>query len=158
MRKKCVICDIDGVYTDSREWEKHAPKNPKDRTGWNNFMNYSHKCLPNPPIISIMKELSKVFTIIFLTSREDTPLLRIISKEQIENFSNGEISLNKGSEHKLFMRSFDDYRKAWEVKEEILKDKILPEYEPVWAIDDDPSNIEMYRTHNIPVYHYTDLK
>ena len=48
------------------------------------------------------------------------------------------------------MRKDCDYDPSEVVKEEILTKKILPKgLNPIIAIDDEPSNIEMYKRYNI---------
>ena len=158
MKKACIICDIDGVYTDSREWNKHIPENVKDREGWVNFLKQNKLCKPNKPIILVLKMLSKVFPILFVTSRENYGNMRKITKEQIRNFSNGTINVGPLSRHKLLMREANDFREAHIVKEEILKRDILPYYYPLMAIDDEPSNVEMFRRNSVFTKHYTDLR
>lgn len=158
MKKACIICDIDGVYTDSREWNKYIPKDIKDREGWNNFIRHNNLCKPNKPIILVLKMLSKVFPILFVTSRENFGNMRKITKEQIRNFSGGAISVGPLFKHKLLMREANDFREAHVVKEEILKRDILPYYYPLMSIDDEPSNVEMFRRNNIFTEHYKELR
>ena len=43
-------------------------------------------------------------------------------------------------------------------KEEILKNKVLPLYFPLIAIDDEIENINMFKRNNILVNHYTKLR
>lgn len=158
MKKACIICDIDGVYTDSKEWNKHIPTNIKDREGWTNFLRYSNLCKPNKPMILVLNMLSKVFPILFVTSRENFGNMRKITKKQIREFSGGAINVGPLCKHKLLMREANDFREAHIVKEEILKRDILPFYYPLMAIDDEPSNVEMFRKNNILTKYYTDLR
>ena len=55
------------------------------------------------------------------------------------------------------MREKNDFREAPEVKEGILKNEILPNFQPILAIDDDKGNIDMYKKHGIHTFHYKGL-
>ena len=104
-----------------------------------------------------MLTLNKVFPIIFVTSREDYDNAKMITKKHIKDFSHGRISVGPLHKNKLFMRPKDDFRSPADVKEEILKKKILPFYAPVLAIDDDIENINMFKKYGIYTYHYKGL-
>ena len=80
IKTKCIISDIDNVFADSREWDKHIPEMPSDRAGWNNFIKYSYLCKPNKELINTIQI---GLPIIFITSREDTPELRKITENQL---------------------------------------------------------------------------
>ena len=158
MKRACIICDIDGVYVDSREWSNYIPTNSKDREGWDNFAEHVSVCKPNPVIIDTLKVLNHVFPIVFITSREDNRKLRNATIQQIEDFSSGSILIDGSSKNKLYMRNYNDFRKASDVKEEILVDKVLPQYVPMLAIDDDYGNITMFKKYGILTNHYKQLR
>lgn len=157
MKKPCIICDIDRVLVDSREWEKHIPSDRTDRNGWNNLLKYSHLVKPNKSMLKLIIQLSKLLPILFVTSREDYNTLKMITKNQIKDFSNGELTLEPNHVHKLFMRKANDFRDSDKVKEDILNKNILPIYEPILAIDDNADNIKMFKRYDIPTYHYKGL-
>jgi FMN phosphatase YigB (HAD superfamily) len=52
---------------------------------------------------------------------------------------------------RLIMRPEGDQRPDYEVKEEILLDKILPYYDVILAVDDNPAVIQVWQEHDIPV-------
>lgn len=158
MKKLCIICDIDRVLVDSREWEKFIPEDQKDRAGWLNFLKHSYLAKPNKPMIEAVKKLAKVFQILFVTSRENYGNSRMIAKKQLRDFSNGELAAGALCPHKLFMREANDFRNSDEVKEDILKHKILPYYTPILAIDDNKDNVAMFRKHKILTFHYKGLQ
>ena len=156
-KKACIICDIDRVVVDSREWEKYIPEDNRDREGWKNFLKFHNLAKPNKLMINFVVLLSRVFPILFVTSRENYSSSRAIAKNQIRDFSNGKLIVGPLSQHKLFMREFNDFREAHEVKEDILVNKILPLYEPLLAIDDNKDNIGMFKKHGIRTFHYKGL-
>ena len=157
MKVRCVICDIDNVYMDSREWEKHIPENKKDREGWTALLQYIGKCIPNTFIIQIINILATKYPILFITSREGTSMLRNLTIEQIEKFSGGVIKLNDISKHKLLMRKCNDFREPSQVKEEILIKNVLPFYSPMMAFEDDKDNVDMYKRNGIDTIYYTEF-
>lgn len=157
MKRKCIICDIDNVYVDSREWEKYLPKRKDDRKGWNTLLQHIGKCVPNDFIIRLINILAQNYPIFFITSREGTETLRRLTVEQIEEFSEGNILLRADSKHKLYMRECDDFREPYKVKEEILLRDVLPNYEPIMAFEDDENNVKMYRKYGIDTIHYKEF-
>lgn len=156
-KKACIICDIDNVIVDSREWGKYIPEDNRDRAAWKMFWKNANLAKPNRSMLNLISILSRVFPIIFITSRENYENSRMITKEQIKKFSFGAIQVGPLQPSKLYMREAFDYRKPYEVKEEILLNKVLPTYNPILAIDDDKDNVKMFRKYNIFTYHYKGL-
>ena len=148
--KICAIMDIDGVYTDAREWEKHLPKpGNNNRKGWDEYNKHLETSKPNKEMVEIAKSLQKLMPILFVTSREDTGVMRNFTKHEIENYSNGEVKID-GQYNKLLMRKEGDFRPSAIVKQDILKQFILPQgYKPVIAIDDNKSNTDMFEKNGI---------
>ena len=157
MKKVCIICDIDRVIVDSREWEKYIPSDPTDRDGWNKFLAHHGLAKPNKPMLNFVLILNKVFPILFVTGRENYSNSRLITKKQIKEFTNGKITVGPLNPNKLFMRELNDFREPCKVKEDILKEKILPYYQPILAIDDNEGNIEMFKKYGITTFHYKRL-
>lgn len=154
--KKCIICDIDGVYVDSSKWAPFIPAGRDDREGWDRFASEVSRCTPNFDIINTLKIVGKFIPILFITSREGSPVLKAATEAQIKVFSENWIEI--GDKHKLFMRPYKDYREAWWVKQEILQRDVLPNYKPLLAIDDDLDNVVMFRGFGIPTIYYTKLR
>ena len=147
----CAIFDLDGVIFDSREWGKYAPKEKDDREGWDYFAKHADVCKPNLSKINLVKDLSKVLNIIFITSREGSPFLKKATKDQLKKCLGN-------TKYTLCMRPYKDYRTSVEVKKEILEKNVLPKYDPILAVDDDLENINMFKSFNIPTHHYTLLR
>ena len=154
--KKCIICDIDGVYVDSSKWIPFIPASREDREGWNRFAQQVSLCTPNFEIINLLRLLAIFFPIIFITSREDSRLLKAATEGQIKVFSENSIQI--GDKHKLYMRTFGDYRDSHQVKKDIMTTKVLTEYDPLLAIDDEIDNILMYKNLGILTWYYTRLR
>lgn len=145
--KICAIMDIDGVYTNSKDWEKFLPRQ-NTRLGWDMYNSHTEQSKPNPEMVGIAKQLQKLMPIFFVTSREDRGNMRKFSIKEIEDYSAGEVKI--GEENKLFMRKEHDFRPSAIVKKEILDKEILAKgYTPVIAIDDNKSNIKMFEENGI---------
>lgn len=54
------------------------------------------------------------------------------------------------------MREENDLRPNYEVKEQILKEQILPFYDVLFALDDEDNNVEMFRKNGIVVLQVKD--
>lgn len=153
--KLCVICDIDNVYSDSREWIKHLPSvsKAKDRKAWDEYQTKHYLVKPNKKIIDKISHISKYVPIIFITAREDRNDVRKNTLREIESFSGDTIKI--GILHKLYMREEGDYRSSDVVKEEILIREVLNKgFKPIVAVDDEEANIEMFKRHGIPTKLY----
>ena len=72
MKKNCIICDLDGVFFDSREWHKYIPKEKEDREGWDNFAEHVWVCKPNTPFIETLGKVNKLIPVVFINGREST--------------------------------------------------------------------------------------
>lgn len=152
-RIKNIILDIDNVIFDSREWEKHIPKNGT-REGWDEYHKYHYLVSPNLEMINFIKNLYVLKNIFFITSREDIMNMRNITINQLNDAFIGVRKWNKVNKY-LFMRNACDYSPTKNVKFNILHTHIFPKFVVNLAIDDDIRNIEMYRENNIPAVHYT---
>lgn len=157
-KKNCILCDLDGVFIDSTEWDKHFPKE-NTKEVWVEFQGLCKDyCKPNELFISYFIEAygNKDVEIIFFTAREETEYLRKTTIEQIEEYSNNFFKVGKNC--KLVMRPENNFIEDYEVKDIMLQERILPYYNVLLAIDDKIDNINMYMVkHNIKTYWYTDL-
>lgn len=160
MKKLCIICDIDGVFADSRAWEKYAPES-KDRGSlqeWREFAKHVSVCKPNPEVIEALTGLDKLVKIIFITSRSGSAELKANTLHQLQYFSKNKLKKFGNNSFLLYMRKEGDMRSSSVIKEEVLKSKIFPHYIPILAIDDEEENINMYKKYNIPTLHYTKFR
>ena len=157
---KTVICDIDNVICDSREWAKTAPCCENDgshnREAWDEHHKRIDLVKRNEDIESVFRFLIKngLERVFFITSREDINGLRESSVRQIRDILQNLRGLSDVSLY-LYMRNALDYRPAWLLKQETFLQKIFPYYYVDLVIDDDIKNIEMFKTYNIETLHYT---
>ncbi len=150
MKKLCIICDLDGVLFDSREWHKHLPLKSSEEA-WYNFQKQVDTCKPNRELAKIITKLSHLIHIVFLTGREETPFLKNKTIEQIYKASNQK--LIPGKNYTLIMRSRNDFTPASEVKDRALR-KLLINFKPILAIDDEKENIRVFKKHGIETFYY----
>lgn len=155
MKKDCILCDIDGVFTDSREWYKYFPKNG-NREIWNAFQAKCDECCPpNKPFINYLKETYKDKYIVFFTAREATEYLVEATTRQIHDYSDGYFTV--GDNCDLVMRPLNNFIEDYKVKELMLEKYIFPKYNVLLAIDDNIDNINMFKSKGIEVYWYMEL-
>lgn len=120
-----IICDLDGTLA------LLNGRNPYDASTCD-------KDLLNEPVAEIIRRFqSGGHRILFLTGREDKysePTLRFLHKHLGENFP-----------FELTMRKTDDHRKDAVIKEEFLKQQILPQYYVDFVLDDRNQVVDMWR-------------
>ena len=66
-KKYCIICDIDNVFVDSREWIKEITPDCKSREDWDIFQSKMYLSKPNQPVIDLILSVYELITIMFLT-------------------------------------------------------------------------------------------
>lgn len=154
-KPNCLIIDIDNTFVIDNIKTKIPELNI--RKAWDKFheehLNYAPEYFrPNINVIDLISRYYNSFEddykpiLIFLTAREDANngLIRYNTTRLIEKFFTCQ-----NFKYILLMREFDDFRNSFEVKEDLLKQYVLPKYNPILAFDDDLSNVKMFRSYNI---------
>lgn len=140
---KAAIIDIDGTIanTDHRlPLLKNGNYTPED---WEKFIDAQLDDQPNPWCVAIVKAMHKAgYKIIFVTGR------------YYSEFKNTDSWLKKHlpkylHKYVLLMRTDTDKRPDYESKEQIIK-SIQDTYDILFAIDDKPSVVKMFRSIGIP--------
>lgn len=156
-KHKAIIVDIDGTLSDCDHRRHHVEGDNKDWAAFNGAME-GDKIQPwcKTMISAFQYELIKV---ILVTGREET--YRKITEEWLE--ANGLYQRGKPIEgvrfedvieyEGLLMRRARDYRQDAVIKEEILKSKILPKFNVVFAVDDRRQVVDMWRRNGITCLH-----
>jgi FMN phosphatase YigB (HAD superfamily) len=91
--------------------------------------------LPNIPVINIYKKLEVFYKIIIVSGRNES-----CRSETIDWLHRHNIRI-----YKLFMRAKKDRRPDWEIKEEVYRVHIEPEYEVLGVFEDRDSVVKMWR-------------
>jgi predicted kinase len=103
---------------------------------------------PNPPVLNTIKALSQFgYRLIFLTGREDS--FRPQTNKWLKEVCNVDMFAPL---YTLYMRPTGDNRKDSLVKEEILRNDILPNYYVEFALDDRQQVVDHLREMGLTVF------
>lgn len=137
MSTNCIIVDMDGTLADVSSIRHHVRQKPK------NFDAFHEASASVPAInwvVDIVREHKMRGTdVVIVTAR----------KAKWRNVTAMFLALHDIPSDALFMRGDDDHRKDVEVKEDILA-MIRKVWNPILAIDDNPSILELWQRHGIP--------
>lgn len=145
MKKKCIVCDIDGVIFDTAELLQKFESLPEAEK-WNQFNLHATRLEVNVSfdLIDIIEAYAEKHraTVAFVTARSDVIYSKTL--RQLLHYFNKIKTCNCG----LYMRKEGDTSSAADVKEEILE-QLEKEFDIVLAIDDEKENCEMFKRHGI---------
>lgn len=132
-KPRAVVFDIDGTLSDYTHRVEHfIPPNRDMRQ----FFAKMEDDAPRPEIIALAHEArSKGYRVIILTGRPSiylAPTLRWLDKYGVPY-------------NIILMRDADDWRPGAEVKTDIYHNHIAPRYHVLYAVDDNPKIIDMWR-------------
>lgn len=136
-----VIFDVDGTLADVatlRETWLHPAEGKSD------FQSF-HAASMYAPVIPWVKEAAIIthsygMAVVIVTGRA----------ARWREHTAWWLALNGVPSDALYMRHMKDHRSDREVKQEMLK-KIKASWAPLWAFDDNPSTIKVWRDAGIPV-------
>lgn len=156
MKQKAIIVDIDGTLTRDPLIIKNKSREGRDifYEKIDNYLRVKRELIN--PIVDLIKLIFNYsnIKIIFLTARED----RYDIKENTIKFLENKILYDLGyCCFDLYMREENDLRLNYEVKEQILKEQILPFYDVLFALDDEDNNVEMFRRNGIVTLQVKDV-
>lgn len=163
LKQKCIIIDIDETiayepFTDDLPYSAE-----NKREAWDEY--HAKRKFYSTKIIKPIRETIELIegyynschvkpTVIFLTARENTHngLILLNTYRFIRKyFKCFNSPQDFGNKYYLLMRPENDYRPSDIIKEQYLKDNILPYYNVVLAFDDDIRNIDMFLKNGITV-------
>jgi uncharacterized HAD superfamily protein len=130
-----IIVDIDGTIADNTHRQHFLETEPKN---WEQFFLESHGDLLIEPVAEIVRALEKQYCILIVTGRSER--YRELTKLWLKKY---DIEYSK-----LYMRAEGEYRLDHEIKEEILIE-IRKTYNPILAIDDRQSVVDMWRRNGL---------
>jgi hypothetical protein len=140
MKKRAVICDIDGTLMDIRiRVESGFPFITREQE-----LGYYNMDVPNKQVVECVKALiSYGIEVVFVSGRTD--IAYHITSAQIFSCIG-----TKGFD--LHMRRDGDFRKDSIVKQEIYDEYIRDEYEVLFCLDDRNQVVEFWRGIGIPCF------
>jgi len=131
----CVIVDIDGVLADGAH-RQHLVRAKR----WNEFFDAAHGDAPIAETAVLLRLLDADLVVVLLTGRP---------------VRTRDATVTWLAEHGyrwdlLVMKEDRDFRKATMAKREAVTTLRERGFTPVLALDDEPGNVDMYRTEDIP--------
>lgn len=145
MKKKCIICDIDGVIFETAGLLKKFEALPEAEK-WNQFNLHATLLDVNVSydLIDIIEAYAEKHNaaIAFVTARSDVIYSKTL--RQLLHYFTKTKAQNCG----LYMRKEGDTSSSAKVKAKILK-TLEEEFEIILAIDDEKANCEMFKRHGI---------
>ena len=139
-KPNCIIVDVDGTIVDV-SGVRHYVRDDRRHKDFDHFHLGAMFC---PPIRSTLDTIAAAhddgLVVVIVTAR----------KERWRHHTRWYLEKHGIRAEHLVMRADDDDRRDVEVKREILS-QIRQWYEPVLAVDDNPSVVDMWRAEGIPV-------
>lgn len=143
----CVIFDIDGTLSDNEHRQHHLDKRPKD---WKAFFD----ACGDDPCHDYVLTLNHIIAVAF-----ETPIYRnhelFVFTGRPNNYRRQTVKWlnhNKVRYDHLSMRDEGDGRPDHVVKLEMLEQCRLTGYRPLFAVDDRPEVVEMWRANGVPCF------
>ena len=146
VRKDAAIVDVDGTLVDVSSIRHHVI--PVDENGnykSRNFDKFHRRAIDCPPI---EESLAKVKSWHY---DEGLDILIVTARSQrYGRMTAFWLAMHEVPSTVMIMRREGDMRKDNLVKRDILKHNILPEWNPVRALDDNPHVVELWEEFEIP--------
>jgi 3-deoxy-D-manno-octulosonate 8-phosphate phosphatase KdsC-like HAD superfamily phosphatase len=143
MNQKRIIFDIDGVLADCKHRLHHILQGKKD---WDTFDSLTHLDKPIYNMIKILWGMTcnPFIEIILLTGRN----------ERVRQATQEWMAVNDVPFDKLYMRSLNDHRPAYQVKADLLVKRNIQPEEVLTIFEDEPKTIKHLREVG---YHVCDV-
>lgn len=134
---RCVVVDLDGVLSDASARQHYVNGTRKD---WDGFFAAAH----DDPLIdatkALLDELDASLQVVLLTARPTT----------VHELTERWLARHEIRWDLLVMRPAFDRRRSNAFKYDALQALLHAGFEPVLAFEDDPKNVEMLRSLDIP--------
>jgi phosphoglycolate phosphatase-like HAD superfamily hydrolase len=141
-----VIFDLDGTLADVRH--RLPLIKGEGKPDWPAFFDACVDDLPNNYVIRLNHILYRCMTVFIASGRPDTHLSQTrhwLKKHQVRY-------------HRLLMRKAKDYRPDTIVKKEMLDQIRSWKFNPVFAVDDRPAVVQMWRENDVPCFVVDDAE
>lgn len=149
MKQQAVIFDRDGTLASVA----YAAPADKSAASWANYNAALPFDAPVPAVVGLFHSIRPGIARIMVSGRAagDHP------GDRRRRFAMQDWNAKHGLDFDLFLqRQGGDQRRDSIVKDEILVNDILPRFDVVFAIDDRPQVIDVWRAHGIPVLPVVD--
>jgi FMN phosphatase YigB (HAD superfamily) len=141
-RQKCVIFDIDGTLLDISHRLHHVKKDPPD---WESFFAAQKDDKPRHHVLQMMRLYSPHYHVVLASAR---PIVYMeMTEAMLRKFG--------AVYDTLLMRGNHDTRPSRETKLDQLK-FIRLRFDPVFAVDDEPEVVKMWRENGVPCFEVND--
>lgn len=150
IKPQAILVDIDGTLTkNTAQIRFPVDGTPEDKHKFYEDVNFydSNKFIHilNYDVVDIVNGMYNLgVTPIYLTAREDIGDIRENTLKFLEK--NNLMKPNS----KLLMRKSCDYRSNAQVKEDLYNEFVKKDFRVLFALDDEPDNIQMFRDLGIP--------
>lgn len=134
IRPECILVDLDGTLADCDHRRGHL-----EQKDWDTFFRLMGADPVNRWCRYLIQTRSDHVEIVIVTGRPER--WRQVTEDWLDT--------HQITRAALFMRPENDFRKDDVVKEEILKQQILPRWRPFFAIDDRRQVVDMWRRNGI---------
>ena len=158
MKQKCIIVDLDWTLADNRAREDRYIDyenlyGPDDKSNWNGFYHDVILDIPIKEVCDLVRQVSREGVHIFYsTGRRERS--RISTKNWLMTRARLPGPDGISTSATLMMRGNSDDRINSEIKQDHL-DLVLhhskPEYQILYALEDDPKAVQMYKDREILV-------
>lgn len=133
-KPRAVVFDIDGTLADYSHRAHHLIPPERDMKV---FFSKMEKDPPVPEVIALLVEaLKKGYRVILVTGRPG----------QYYKATERWLLANNIRYNELFLRHRDDWRPGVEVRREVYQKLIEPYYDVVYAVDDNPKMIDLWKS------------
>lgn len=138
---KAIIVDLDGTLSDP-EHRRHLVAGP-GKKDWDRFTSEAKNDPPMRHVIDVVQAMAHDGYYVLIVSGRDNR----VREDTITWLAKHGVPWDE-----LTMRPDGDYTEDSKLKEQWLKEKILPRYEILFALDDRSRVVEMWRRNGIPCF------
>lgn len=150
--KNCVIFDLDGTLADCRH---RLPHIKNGNNNWAAFFDAMTQDTPNTYVV----HLAKLLRVAVSQESERCPPEIVICSGRPDSHAAQTVhwlNTNNVPYDRLLMRKTGDYRPDTIVKKQMLETLWVEDYRVLFAVDDRPDVIEMWRSNGVPCFAVED--
>ncbi|MBP7929397.1 MAG: hypothetical protein KAZ88_09665 [Acidimicrobiia bacterium] len=138
--RRLAVFDLDGVIADAAARQGYIARREPD---WEGFFLACGTDTVVPGATALLASIDPALTLVLLTARPVTV------RPQTERW----LADNHIRHDVLLMRPYGDYTASTDFKRNATAELLREGYEIVLSVEDDPRNVEMFRSLGIPCYY-----